>query len=209
MSWHGRCEESIIHYPTTNAMTIKLIAFYLSLTTISSFGQSDIETKNFKIDDFTKIITHGGGNLNISYSNEYTLEVKTTNDCFKLVDISVSSKILYIRIENSKARTCNCTINIGVPVLYELAQNGGGNIVLKKGLKPTNSFYCKIKEGGNIDLSEFSVDSLYASIEGGGQILLNARKKLNGKISGGGLIEYLGDPIVESNVSDGGTIRKK
>jgi len=195
--------------PKTNAMTIKLITFYLSLITISSFGQSDIETKNYKIDDFSKIITHGGGNLNISYSNEHTLEVKTTNDCFKLVDISVSSRILYIEIKNSKARTCDCTINIGVPVLYELVQNGGGNIVLKKGFKPTNSFECKTKGGGNIDLSEFSVDSVYASIEGGGKILLNARKKLDGKISGGGLIEYLGDPIVESKVSGGGTIRKK
>jgi hypothetical protein len=190
-------------------MTIKLIAFYLSLITISGFGQADIKTKNYKIDDFRKIITHGGGNLNISYSDEHTLEVKTTNDCFALVDISVSSKILYIEIKNSKTRTCDCTINIGVPVLYELVQNGGGNIVFKRGFKPTNSFGCKIKGGGNIDLSEFSVDSLYASIEGGGKIQLNARKKLEGNISGGGLIEYLGDPIVESDVSGGGTIRKQ
>ena len=191
-------------------MTIKLITFYLSvIITTSSFGQANIKTKNYKVDDFSKIITHGGGNLNISYSDEHTLEVKTTNDCFELVDISVSSKTLYIEIKNLQSSNCNCTINIGVPVLHELVQNGGGNILLKRGFRPTNSFDCKIKGGGNIDLSEFSVDSLYASIEGGGKILLNARKKLEGKISGGGLIEYLGDPIVESNVSDGGTIRKQ
>lgn len=190
-------------------MTIKLTTFYLSLVTISSLAQVDIKSKNYKIDDFSKIITHGGGNLNISYSNEHTLEVKATNDCFKLVEISVSSKILYIEIKNSKARTCDCTINIGVPVLYEIVQNGGGSIVLKSGFRPTNSFGCKIKGGGNMDLSEFSVDSLYASIDGGGKILLNARKKLKGEISGGGLIEYLGEPIVESNVSGGGTIRKQ
>lgn len=195
--------------PKTSAMTIKLITIYLSLITISSFGQADIKTKNYKIDDFNKIITHGGGNLNISYSNQHILEVKTTNDCFELVDISVSSKILYIEIKNLQTGNCNCTINIGVPVLYELVQNGGGNIVLKRGFSPTNSFECKIKEGGSIDLSELSVDSIYASIDGGGKILLNARKKLEGKISGGGLIEYLGDPIVESNVSGGGTIRKQ
>jgi len=195
--------------PKKNAMTIKLITFFLSLITISSFGQADIKTKNYKMDDFSKIITQGGGNLNISYSNEHTLEVKTTNDCFELVDISVSSKTLYIEIKNLPTGNCNCTINIGVPVLYELVQNGGGNIVLKRGFSPTNSFGCKIKGGGSIDLSEFPVDSLYASIEGGGKILLNARNKLEGKISGGGLIEYLGDPIVESNVSGGGTIRKQ
>lgn len=190
-------------------MKIKLITFYLSVIAVSSWAQADIKTKNYEIDDFNKIVTHGGGNLNIKYSDEHTLEVHATNDCFELVEISVSSKILYIEIKSSLTRTCDCTINIGIPILYELVQNGGGNIVLKKGFRPTNSFWCKIKGGGNIDLSEFSVDSVYASIEGGGNILLNAKKKLDGKIAGGGLIEYLGDPIVKSDVSDGGTIRKQ
>jgi hypothetical protein len=190
-------------------MTIKLITFCLSLITISGLAQADIKTENYKIDDFVKIITYGGGNLNISFSDKHTLEVNATNDCFELVKISVSSKVLYIEIKNSKTGTCNCTINIGVPILYELVQNGGGNIVFKGGFKPTNSFECKIKGGGDIDLSDFPVDSLHASIEGGGKILLNARKKLEGKIIGGGLIEYLGDPIVKSYVSGGGTIRKQ
>jgi Putative auto-transporter adhesin, head GIN domain len=187
-------------------MTKKLIALYLSVITSSSFGQADIKTQNYVVDDFSKIVTHGGGNLNVSYSNEHALEVMTTRDCFEL--ISVSSKTLFIDIQNLQSGNCNCTINIGVPVLHELVQNGGGNVVLKRGLSPMNSFVCKIKGGGDIDLSELSVDSFYASIDGGGKILLNARKKLEGKISGGGLIEYLGDPTVESNVSGGGTIRK-
>lgn len=191
-------------------MTQKLIAVYLSvIITSSSFRQSELKTKNYVVDDFSKIVTHGGGNLNISYSNEHTLEVKTTSTCFELITISVSSKTLYIDVQNLQSTNCNCIINIGVPVLHELVQNGGGNVVLKRGLSPTNSFVCKIKGGGDIDLSELSVDSLYASIEGGGKILLNARKKLEGKISGGGLIEYLGEPTVESNVSGGGTIRKQ
>lgn len=193
----------------TKTMKIKLITFYLSLITISSLAQADIKTKNYEIGDFSRIVTHGGGNLNISYSDEYTLEVNANKDCFELVEVSVSSKVLYIEVKNSKTRTCDCTINIGLPILYELVQNRGGNIVLKKGFRPTNSFWCKIKGGGNIDISEFSVDSVYASIEGGGNILLNAKKKLDGKIGGGGLIEYLGDPIVKSNVSGGGTIRKQ
>jgi hypothetical protein len=172
-------------------------------------AQADVKTKNYKIDEFNKIITHGSGNFNIKYSDKHTLEVNATNDCFEVVQFSVLSKTLYIEIKNSKTKSCDCTINIGVPLFNELVQNGGGNIVLKKGFSSTNSFECKINGGGNIDLSELFVDSLCASIEGGGKILLNARKKLEGNISGGGLIEYLGDPIVLSKVSGGGTIRKQ
>lgn len=176
---------------------------------MSGMAQVNIKTKNYEIEDFNRIITQGGGNLNITYSDKHTLEVNTTNDCFGLIEIAVSSKTLCIEIKNSKTKACDCTINIGVPLLYELVQNEGGNVVLRKGFSPTNSFECKIKAGGNIDLSELSVDTFYASIEGGGKIQLNALKKLEGNISGGGLIEYLGDPTVKSNISGGGTIRKQ
>lgn len=190
-------------------MKIKLITLYLILGTLGSLAQADIKITNYTINDFDKIVTHGGTNLNINHSDEHTLEVYTSEECSESVEISVISKVLYIEINDPKERTCTCKITIGVPLLHELVQNGGGSIVIAKGFKSTNSFECRIKGGGNIDLSEISVDSIYASIEGGGKILVNARKILEGKVVGGGLIEYVGDPIVKPYISGGGSIRKQ
>ena len=190
-------------------MSIKLIALFLSLVTLDDKRQAEIQNKNYELEDFDKIISHGGASLIINYSDRHSFQVNATTDCLKSVEISVSNRTLYIAMKDSKANTCKCTIDIGVPVLYELVQKGGGNVVLKEGFSPMNSFECKIEGGGNIDLSQLSVDSFYASIHGGGKMSLNARKELEGTISGGGLIEYSGNAIVRSYVSGGGTIRKQ
>ena len=190
-------------------MVIKLFTLYLSLVTMSGLPQVAIKSRVYGVDDFNRIVTYGAGNLNIEHSDKYTLEVHAINDCIELVEISVLLKTLYFVVKDSKTSTCNCTIDIGVPAINELVQNGGGNIVFKKDFSPANSFDCKIKRGGNIDVSLLSVDSFYASIQDGGEILLNAQMALEGNISGGGLIEYLGDPTVKSSVSGGGAIRMK
>jgi hypothetical protein len=199
-------ENSIIK---NNAMTTKLITFFLSFIAIYSTAQTDGKIKNYNVDEFNRIVTHGGGNLQIGHSDKYTVQASTNNSCCQIEEISVSSKTLNIRIKDSKEGPCDCTIYIGVPVVDEIVQNEGGDIVLKKGFRPANSFQCKIRGGGNINVSELPVDSFSASITGGGHILLHAEKELEGNISGGGLIEYTGNPNVKRSISGGGTIRKR
>jgi hypothetical protein len=190
-------------------MEKKLVTLYLMFITFIGMAQTDTKTRNYELDEFNKIIIHGGGNLQIHHSGKHSLEVKSNKACDEIIDFSVSSKTLYIRINDSGINGCGITIGVGVPSLIELIQNGGGNVVFKEGFSPQNSFMCEINGGGNIDVSEVSVNSFYASIEGGGVILLHAEKELEGNISGGGLIEYSGDPKVKSNVSGGGAINKK
>jgi hypothetical protein len=190
-------------------MTTKLVIFCLSFIASYSVAQTDATVRNYNVDEFNRIITHGGGNLQIEYSDKHTVHARTNNSCFEIEEISVTSKTLNIRIKDSGKVPCDGTIYIGVPAVDEIVQNGGGDIVLKKGFRPTNSFQCKIRGGGNINVSELPVDSFTASIRGGGHILLHAEKELEGNISGGGSIEYTGSPNVKRNISGGGTIRKK
>jgi hypothetical protein len=190
-------------------MTLKLVTFCLSLIAITGVAQTDSGIKNYNVGEFNKIVTYGGGNLQIQYSDKYTVQVHTSNACFQLVEISVSSKTLKIEVKDSREGICDFTIYVGVPVVDEIIQNGGGNIVLKEGFRPTNLFQCKINGGVDINLLKLPVDSFSASIQGGGHIVLHAEKELEGTISGGGLIEYAGDPKVTRSISGGGTIRKK
>ena len=190
-------------------MTKQLILLCFSLCAITGMAQSNIEFRDYNVDEFDKIVTRGGGNVRIKYSEENTLRVSAKIACIALADISVSSKTLYIDVRHSEEEDCQFRINVGTPMINELVQNGGGNIVLDKGFGSKDSFQCKIGGGGNIDVSELAVNSFHASISGGGKIILNAQNELIGTISGGGLIEYSGEPKVTSDISGGGSIRRK
>jgi hypothetical protein len=177
--------------------------------TIIGMAQTESYVRNYDVDEFNKIVIAGGGNLYIYYSDKQSINVKSKNDCDEMVDVSVSSKTLYIHVNDTDVNHCDITIDVSAPSIIELVQNGGGNVFIRKGFNPQDSFLCKIYGGGNMDVSELSVNSSVASIEGGGVILLNAEKQLKGNISGGGAIKYTGDPKVMSSVTGGGSVSRK
>jgi hypothetical protein len=39
--------------------------------------------------------------------------------------------------------------------------------------------------------------------------VVNARKKLNASISGAGMVEYLGDPVVTQSISGAGRVKRR
>ena len=190
-------------------MVKNLAALFLMLITSIGMAQTDTKTARYEVADFNKVIIHGGGNLQIHQSDKRSVEIKSNRDCNKMVDVSVSSKTLHIRVDDSQINGCDLVVSVSVPSLIELVKNGGGNVVLKEGFSPQKSFTCKIHGGGNIDVSELPVESFYATIQGGGVMLLHAEMELQGNISGGGLIKYSGDPKVTSNVSGGRAINRK
>ncbi len=190
-------------------MNIKLITLCFSLFTLGVSAQDDSNSRSYKLDDFENIVTHGGGNINVEFSDASIVEVTTGSDCLESVELKVKAKTLYIEVKDYAGKACKVTINIKVPALNSIAQNGGGNVLIKKGFSPIKSFACKLKGGGNINLSALNIENCYASIEGGGSMLVNATNQLEGKITGGGLIEYLGEPEVISDISGGGAIKKR
>lgn len=181
----------------------------LSLLTLTSMAQADLKTKTFHLDEFNRVVTQGGGNVEISPAHEYTLQLSVHPDCLQLLEFSVASQVLYIEVMNSKDTECEYTIYVGMPKLNELDVHGGGNIILQDGFRPKDTLECSIHAGGYIDASKLAVDFFDASIQGGGHLTMKASAVLHGNISGGGLIEYSGDPEVKSSVSGGGTIRRK
>lgn len=189
-------------------MTAKLIFPALLMIAFNAFAQANVDTRKYDVEEFSKVTVSGGGNVQIIYSDEYSVEVKTMTACNDLIDVSVSSETLYIAIDDS-GDNCDFTVRIRVPEIIAIAQHGGGNIVIDDGFPPRRLLEFKIKGGGKIEASKVSVDSCYASIQGGGDIALNAVTLLVGSISGGGLIRYSGDPRVKSNVSGGGAIRRR
>ena len=186
------------------AMHERLLTLCFILIAIGGVAQS-----NENLEKFTKVVVRGGGTVQISRENAYTFTVDTHGRCAELVNFSVSSETLYIQVEDADANDCALTMHVGVPSLDGLALNGGGNIVVRDGFPSEDSFECKLRGGGSVDVSELRVDSIIASINGGGTMLLTAEKQLTANISGGGVIEYSGNPKVSRAISGGGSVRRR
>jgi Putative auto-transporter adhesin, head GIN domain len=52
-------------------------------------------------------------------------------------------------------------------------------------------------------------DSATVEVSGAGKIVVNARKKLDATISGAGVVEYLGDPVVQQSISGAGRVKRR
>ena len=46
-------------------------------------------------------------------------------------------------------------------------------------------------------------------VSGAGKIVVNARKTLTARISGAGVVEYLGDPVVKESISGIGRVKRR
>lgn len=69
----------------------------------------------------------------------------------------------------------------------------------------------RISISGAADYQAAKLQSDTASVEvsGAGKIVVNVRKKLSASISGAGVVEYLGDPVVRESVSGVGRVKRR
>lgn len=194
---------------------IPLIIIYFCFSAIYSNAQDATSQENDKVikeialSSFETVDAEGGGDIYVHYSTHPRLEIKGLGSCVENTGVKVSSNTLNITRIGDFLENCRVEIHIFTPILKEIRQDGGGRIVIKEGFAPVDAFKCSIDGGGDIKMTALSVNSLLATIEGGGEISAQVHNKLNGKIRGGGMILYQGDPNVESNISGGGAIKRK
>lgn len=82
---------------------------------------------------------------------------------------------------------------------------GSGRTILQG---KTQKLYTEIEGSGEIDAKNIVAEDIQASIEGSGNIIINATKTINAKIEGAGNIDYYGTPVkVDFKNSGEGTIR--
>lgn len=189
---------------------ISIILF--SLFTFSSLAQD----KSFKgkeggesIPPFKSLIVTTGGDIYLHPSPTTTLQLKGEKNCVQNIDASVSSKVLHISSKGNHSDDCRVEIHIGTPSFDEIQLSGGGKLMIEEGFSPIEVLKCSIQGGGNLEMTSTRVDSLIAIVHGGGEITAQVKTLLDGTIKGGGTILYAGNPKVKSDISNGGTIKRK
>ncbi|MFZ6010607.1 MAG: GIN domain-containing protein [Bacteroidota bacterium] len=184
-----------------------LLAYLLLLQIITGKSQEvSVASEKIAVGSFNGVVSVGGGLIEIKYAPTYGVTVEGCREC---VHISNTFKLLKVDFKDDEEGNRVVKVYVNTPALDEIKLTGGGEIVVHKGLIAKEKFTCTIKSGGKVDLSKLDVTSFYASIKDGGTLTLYAKKFLQGNITNGGSIEYLGDPTVVSDINGGGTIKQK
>ena len=67
----------------------------------------------------------------------------------------------------------------------------------------------EISGAGNYQAARLVSDNASVEVSGAGKIVVNARKKLTASLSGAGVVEYIGEPVVKESISGAGRIRRR
>lgn len=177
-------------------------------------GSKNIVYENRVIPGYNSIITECGGNYYISQEENDTLIIQTDDNIVPLIHTSLYKEILKIESES----ICPTILNFRayMKIISRLSLGGSGNIVAADTLHTDNldididgsgtvdlfgtcKYYTiSLNGSGNIELLNFISDSANVTINGSGNIRVNATKYLYAYINGSGNIYYKGNPTVKN-----------
>lgn len=176
----------------------------------TSVGNKDSVVKEDKfIPSFKSLIVTTAGDIYLHPSSATTLQLKGKKSCVDKIDVAVSSRVLHISSQDNHSNECHVEIHIGTPSFDEIQLSGGGSLKIKEGFDPIEVLKCSVKSGGNLEMASTPVDSLFAIVHGGGTITAKVSTHLDGTVKGGGTIFYTGKPIIKSDISNGGVIKRR
>lgn len=180
---------------------------FLSLS--YSFAQeksSEFIDNEISLEQFQKVDIAGGGNIFFHFSPSPKVVFRTKNSCENNLRAEVYRSTLSLKSSNPS----NCIVNIHIytSTIEEIRFKGGGKVKVEKGFPCLKKLTTDLQGGGNLDLTNIQIDSLFADIDGGGRIKAHVAEFLRARTSGGGEIFYKGDPKVQSNFSGGGAVKK-
>ncbi len=208
--------------------TVLFVAFALLILSSCSkddySGSGNTISEFREISAFSKISTEGTFIVNISQGSKQSLEVIADDNIINRVKTAVSGDQLKIYLEDGNYKNIYLEVNITVPGLNEIKNEGTGNITVFE-LESTGNMNIENVGSGNISMAGY-VDNLYiknegtgiikcaelmaakveVSIEGSGDCEVYCTEYLNVRIEGSGNVYYLGNPITELNVTGSGRV---
>lgn len=66
-----------------------------------------------------------------------------------------------------------------------------------------------VSGAGDYQAAKLASDNATVDVSGAGKIVVNVRKRLDARISGAGVVEYLGDPVVKESISGIGRVKRR
>jgi hypothetical protein len=208
--------------------TVLFVVFTLLI--LSSCSKDDYSGSGNTISElrevsaFAKISSEGTFVVNITQGSKQYVEVIADDNIINRVKTAVSGDQLKIYLEDGNYQNIYLEVNITVPDLTEIKNEGIGNITVYE-LQSTGNMNIENVGSANISMAGY-VDNLYiknegsgtikcadlmsakveVSIEGSGDCEVYCTENLKVWIEGSGNVNYLGNPVIELNVSGSGKV---
>jgi hypothetical protein len=198
----------------------------------SSQGDTLSETNNVTseardVSGFNEVELKGVGNLSLEQTGSESLTVEAEEDVLPKIRTEVENKRLIISPERNTSINTNKPINYKLTVkdLNTLEVSGSGNVEAKD--INTDELAVTIGGAGDVEIRG-SADSQEVEISGSGEYragdleskeatidvrgsglaTVNVSDELEAEVNGSGSVEYIGDPMVQQEVSGAGEVRK-
>jgi len=205
-------------------VAVVLFGVWKPLGQVVGSGTLDTEQKGFT--DFTIVDVGWGFEVEISQSDSYSISITADDNMFDYIEVSQTGDTLSIGLKwGYSYQDVTLRAEITLPDLYELEFSGGtqGNV---KGFTSSHDFVLSLSGGSTISLegaandltisgsggsqlylSDFLVHDVTVNLSGGSQATVNLDGRLDGDLSGGSHLKYVGNPTtVDVNTSGGSTV---
>jgi hypothetical protein len=206
-------------------LAIILLGFWNPFGQVVGSGNLVSEEKSFT--DFTAIEAGWGFEVEIIQSDSYSINITADDNMFDYIDISQTGDTLTIGLRWGSYQDVTLRAEITMPDLNELEFSGGtqGDV---RGFTSSHDFSLVLSGGSTISLegaandltisgsggsrlylSDFPVHDATVNLSGGSQATVNLDGRLDGDVSGGSQLKYVGNPAtVDVNTSGGSTVEK-
>jgi hypothetical protein len=192
-------------------------------------GSGTFESQKKDFMDFTIVEVGGGFEVEILQSSSYDITITADDNMFNYIEVSKTGDTLTIGLKwGYDYQNVSLKAKIKMPDLYGLMFSGGthgtaqefssshdlelslsgGSIVSVEG--EANDLTASGSGGSQLDLSEFPVHDATVNLSGGSHATIHLDGRLEGTLSGGSHLKYLGDPNpIDVSTSGGSTVGPK
>jgi len=206
-------------------LAIILLGFWNPFSQVVGSGNLVSEEKSFT--DFTIVEAGWGFEIEITQSDLYSINITADDNMFDYIEISQTGDTLTIGLKWGSYQDVTLRAEITMPDLNELEFSGGtqGNVrgftsshdlslILSGGSTislegAANDLTISGSGGSHLYLSNFQVHDATVNLIGGSHATVNLDGRLDGDVSGGSQLKYIGNPTtVDVNTSGGSTVEK-
>lgn len=180
-----------------NLFSIIFLSFIFVQCTIVS-GNGNVVTKEFKTDDYDKVVVDGSMDVELTEGKEGRISVEAEENIMEYIIIVVKDGTLTIDTKDGVGFSTTKGIKVIVPVeeISSVNLDGSGDIRSNTTLK-TNNFKAELNGSGNLEL-ELKVNSASILLDGSGNISLSGSSdQLTCELDGSGNIDALAIKVKE------------
>jgi hypothetical protein len=189
-------------------------------------GSGILDTEEMTFTDFTIVEVGWGFNVDIDQSDSYSISITADDNMFDYIETSKTGNTFKIGLKLGYSyQNTTLKARITMPDLYEVMFSGGVQgtiegftsshdftVSLSGGCHisiagAANDLTISLSGGSHLTLSDFPVNDATVTMSGGSHATINLDGRLEGDLSGGSHLTYLGNPTtIDVNKSGGSTV---